>query len=224
VRRAKSTVAVVGGAALLLGVGWLAADTLVLEDGRRISGELVRVDGDSVEFREQGLFSGKLRRFDRDDVRTIELEGHRRSGDQDRDRDRTRDRGDHDRGDRSGGRSGMREREVGVGANVAWTDTGIDVRSGQNVFFQSSGQVRWGKDRKDGPQGEGGNHYNPNRPIPNRPAAALIGKVGQNSRDFFFIGSDEGPFRIRDSGRLYLGINDDYLLDNSGAFRVVVSY
>ena len=47
------------------------------------------------------------------------------------------------------------------------------------------------------------------------------GKIGN---DLFFIGDDSGPIRLRSSGRLYLGINDDVLTDNSGNFRVVVYY
>jgi hypothetical protein len=30
--------------------------------------------------------------------------------------------------------------------------------------------------------------------------------------------------RVRGGGRLYLAINDDYLQDNSGSFRVTVYY
>ena len=51
-------------------------------------------------------------------------------------------------------------------------------------------------------------------------AAALIGRIGGSG--VFFVGSDRGDFRMRDSGRLYLSVNDDYLQDNSGAFRVTV--
>ena len=40
----------------------------------------------------------------------------------------------------------------------------------------------------------------------------------------FFIGGETGAMRVRASGRLYLGINDDVLTDNSGSFRVVVAY
>ena len=40
----------------------------------------------------------------------------------------------------------------------------------------------------------------------------------------FFIGDETGPVRLRSSGRLYLGVNDDVLTDNSGNFRVVVYY
>ena len=33
-----------------------------------------------------------------------------------------------------------------------------------------------------------------------------------------------GPFRVRGNGRLYLGVNDDRLDDNTGSYRVIVSY
>jgi hypothetical protein len=57
--------------------------------------------------------------------------------------------------------------------------------------------------------------------MPSRPAAALIGRIDDN---VFFIGNDRDGIRVRDSGRLYLGINDDYLQDNTGSFRVTVYY
>ena len=59
--------------------------------------------------------------------------------------------------------------------------------------------------------------------MPSRPAAALIGRIGE-SDDYFFIGEDAGAIRPRGSGRLFLGINDDFLQDNSGAFLVTVYY
>jgi hypothetical protein len=59
--------------------------------------------------------------------------------------------------------------------------------------------------------------------MPNRPAAALIGRVG-DSDEYFFIGDDEGAIRMRSSGRLFLAVNDDYLKDNTGSFRVTVYY
>jgi hypothetical protein len=115
----------------------------------------------------------------------------------------------------------MRERTAVVQANTAWSDTGVDVRAGQTVFFEAQGRIRWGRDRQDGPGGERNSPDNPNRPMGNRNAAALIGKIGN---DLFFIGDDTGAIRVRNSGRLYLGVNDDVLTDNSGSFRVVVHY
>jgi hypothetical protein len=193
------------------------ADTLVLRDGRRVQGELVSVRGDEVEFDGQrGLFGGRERlRLDRREVVRIEFDDYRDRGDRfDRDDDR---RGDLRRP------SGMRERSVNVEATSPWSDTGIDVRPGQTIYFAATGKVRWGPGRQDGPSGEHNSPRNDARPMPGRPAAGLIGRVG-DSNDIFFIGDDESAVRMRSSGRLFLGINDDYLRDNSGAFRVTVYY
>jgi len=191
-----------GFVVVLFGLATLAAaDTLVLRDGRRVEGRLVEVRGGTVEFEERG----RSRTYDRDDVRRIELDDSWRSSE--------------DRG----GAAGMRERTVAVAAASAWSDTGIDVRRGQEIRFKASGKIRWGADRSDGPGGEGGRHYNANRPLPDRPGAALIGRIG-DGQDVFFVGDDDAPMRAREDGRLYLGINDDYLPDNSGSFRVTVYY
>jgi hypothetical protein len=123
----------------------------------------------------------------------------------------------------SGRPPGMRERTVSVTAREPWTDANIEVRAGQVVYFTASGRVRWGPGRQDGAAGEGNSPYNPARPMPGRPAAGLIGRVGETD-DYFFIGADEGPLRMRTSGRLYLGLNDDMLGDNSGSLRVTIFY
>jgi hypothetical protein len=196
-----------------------SADTLVLRNGQRIEGVLVGVRADTIEFEEVGSRS-RARSYDRGEVRRIEID------------DRGSSSGSNWGGSPSGGSSsslggsgssGMRERTVNVNAAEGWSDTGIELRRDQEVRFSATGKVRWGPNRQDGPAGEGGNHYNANRPMPNRPAAALIGKVGGGS-DVFFIGNDQAPIRVRQSGRLYLGVNDDFLQDNSGSFRVIVYY
>jgi hypothetical protein len=196
---------------LLASVAWLSADILTLRDGRRVTGELVGVRNGVIEFQERGSFSSRILRIPRDEVRQIELDeyvGERPAPER------------HEAG-RPGG---MREREVVVSGDVPWNDTGVEVRAGQVVYLVARGTVWWGPGRKDGPEGEKNSPHNPGRPIPNRPAAALIGKIGNSSSDFFFIGDEQGPIRMRASGRLYLGVNDDVLRDNRGNFRVVVSY
>jgi hypothetical protein len=192
----------------------LVADTLVLRNGTRIDGELVGIRNGRIEFEERrGFGRGRTLEFDRDEVVRIEFD-RRSSGD-----------GFPSGGFPGGGRpNGMRERQAIVSATLQWNDTGIDVRAGQTIYFEASGEVRWGRDRRDGPEGENNSPFNANRPMSNRPAAALIGKVGSGSNDYFFIGMDRGPVRVRSSGRLFLGVNDDVLNDNSGNFRVVVYY
>ena len=190
------------------------ADTLVLRDGSRLQGTLIAVREGVVEFESQrgGLFGGRERvRVERDDVVRIEFDERRERAD-------ARD----DRG--IGGRpSGMRERDVRVDARTAWTDTGLVVRQGQTVYFNASGRVRWGPGRQDGPDGERNSPRNDARPIPSRPAAALIGRIGDGD-EYFFIGASDEPLRMRGNGRLYLGLNDDFLADNSGSLAVTIAH
>ena len=186
----------------------LAGDVLTMRDGRRYDGTLVAVRGGSIEFEHRGgRDDGRVRRYDRGEIRSIQFD------DAGFDRDPVDNRP----------RSGMRERTSSVDSRTAWTDTGIDVRGGQDVVFTASGQVRWGPNRRDGAAGERNSPSNSGRPMPSRNAAALIGKVGENG-DPFFIGDDQGPIRMRGSGRLFLGLNDDYLQDNSGSLRVTIAY
>jgi hypothetical protein len=189
------------------------ADTIYLRDGSRVQGELVGFRNGTIEFEERRSFGGtRTLRFDRDEVVRIEFENRYSNN-------------NNNNNFLSGGRpAGMRERNTIVSADVPWNDSGVEVRAGQTIYFEATGRVRWGRDRQDGPAGERNSPSNPNRPMGNRNAAALIGKIGNSSNDYFFIGDDSGPIRVRSTGRLYLGINDDVLTDNSGNFRVVVYY
>jgi hypothetical protein len=193
------------------------ADTLVLQNGRRIQGELIGVYGREIEFEERNGGGRRVIRVPRREIARIEFDeagGPRLGG--------VGGRGNDD--PPTGGiPRGMRERRVNVTAREPWTDTGIDVRSGQAIYFSADGEVRWGPNRRDGADGERNSPSNPGRPLPDRPAASLIGRVGDGN-DVFFIGGDPGPFRVRGSGRLYLGINDDVFTDNTGTLRVTVAY
>lgn len=202
-------------AIVVLAAAGLAADTLYMRNGDQIRGRLVGIRNGEVEFRQEG-YNARTIRVDTADVRRIDFDDAYDSGS---------GRGSNSGPTRNADRpSGMREKSIVVSADVPFVDTGITVRSGQEIFLRASGQVRWGPNRKDGPAGERNSPENRARPMPNRPAAALIGKIGDSSRDYFFIGDDDGAIRIRSSGRLFLGINDDFLGDNSGNFRVIVYY
>ena len=193
----------------------VAADTLIMRNGDQLRGQLVAIRNGEVEFREERGSGSRTIRLDLREVRRIDFDDEYGSRGY---------RPDDTRSPNDGPRPGMRERQVVLSANVPWVDGGIEVRDGQQIYFRTVGQVTWGKGRKDGPEGEKNSAFNPGRPIPNRPGAALIGKIGERSREPFFIGDELGVFRVRGSGRLFLGINDDYLRDNSGNWRVTVFY
>jgi hypothetical protein len=202
----------------------LSADTLYLRNGTRVQGDLVAVRGNIIEFQERRGFGGSARtlRVERAEIERIEFDDSSSSGNEWSGGNASRGGNPGAGGwDGSGRPSGMRERQINVSATTDWSDTGIEVRAGQTVAFEASGQVRWGPDRRDGPRGEENSPFNQARPLPNRAAAALIGRVGN---DVFLIGDERNPIRVRSSGRLQLGINDEYLADNSGSFRVTVFY
>jgi hypothetical protein len=211
----------------LLSAVSLSADTLFLRDGRRVQGQLIGVRDGTIEFDVQrGLFGRDRVRISQADVVRIEFDQSSRPGDNFDGGNNGGNNGGNggNNGGGNGGRpGGLRERDVSVPAGSSWRDTGVTVRPGQTLYFRASGEVRWGPGRKDGPDGERNSPRNDARPIPSRPAAGLIGRVGEGD-DFFFIGGDQGAIRVRGGGRLYLGINDDYLQDNSGSFRVTVYY
>ena len=191
----------------------LAADTLTMRDGRRVEGRLIGMRDGVIEFEQpHGFFGHERVQIDRADVRRIEL-----------DEDNDRDRPDDNWQQGQGRPSGLRERTVSVEAARDWNDTGVDVRPGQTIFFEASGRVHWGPGRQDGPAGEGNSPFNASRPMPSRPGGSLIGRVGSGD-DVFYVGDERGPIRVRSGGRLFLGVNDDYRKDNSGAFRVTVYY
>jgi hypothetical protein len=174
------------------------ADTLILDNGRRLRGTLVSVSRGVVVFDEESPFGrGRRLRIAVDRVEGIDFS-------------------DSEVNDESFGAAN--DVTVTVHANQQWTDSGINVRAGETLRFFGSGVASWGP-RRDGPEGKPNSEYNANRPIPDRGAGALIGRIGNH--EVFYIG-EQASLRARASGRLYLGINDDYLQDNAGSFQVVV--
>jgi PA-IL-like protein len=184
-----------------------SADTLVLNNGREMRGKLISVANGVVIFRAE---SGRNQRVNLNRVDNINI------GDDETFRDPDDQGYVYDR-DRNNDRFG--DQSFNVNANRQWTDTGMQVRAGEVLRFMPSGEVSWGPGRHDGPAGEVNSPYNQSRPIPDRPGAALIGRIGN---DTFYIGEGSTSFRARTAGRLYLGINDDYVQDNSGYFQVTV--
>ena len=101
-----------------------------------------------------------------------------------------------------------------------WTDTGINVREGQTMLFDARGTVRLAaNDDVGGVDGALSGRRESNAPVANQPYGGLIARVGNSAP--FYVG-DTNSLRAPASGRLYLGVNDDYLQDNAGDFQVVV--
>jgi PA-IL-like protein len=204
--------------ALACGASFASADTLYMQDGRRIQGELLSMNANGTIVFDQtangvrvpGNRNGARRiRIDRDDVRRIDF---------------TDDADDGsffgDDSDNDTGYPGV-VRDIVVRSDQAWTDTGIRVRAGEVFRIEADGFVRWGPNRNDDPNGQANSPYNANRPLPSRAGGALIGRIGNGAP--FFVGSGMQSFRAGTVGELYLGVNDDFLRDNTGSFRVTVT-
>jgi hypothetical protein len=107
-----------------------------------------------------------------------------------------------------------------VQANQQWNDAGLTVKKGDRVSFSTSGQISYGQGMTAGPDGNG-TLRRPDYPVAAMPVGGLIGRVGNGTP--FPIGSNSAPIVMPNDGRLMLGVNDNELGDNSGAFTVTVT-
>ena len=113
-------------------------------------------------------------------------------------------------------------RSVVVPSNVQWTNTGFTVAQGQRLRFETSGEIRLSTNGNDTANGGGAlsGRRADQATIPGIPVGALIGRV--NNGQPFAIGNSADAIVIPGTGRLFLGVNDDHVPDNSGNFVVKV--
>jgi hypothetical protein len=145
---------------------------------------------------------------------------------------RSRERGGYNNPINSGRGNRTSEKVVDVpGAQQRGVDTGIELRSGDQVVVTATGNVTAGRragvvSADGGRQGAAGVFGASTYPVPTAGVGALIGYIvssnGQASQAFL-IGS-QSTFTTPVDGRLYLAVNDDNYSDNSGSFSVRIVY
>jgi hypothetical protein len=108
-----------------------------------------------------------------------------------------------------------------VPPTAGWVATGLTVRKGDLVSFDTSGEVQLSDNGADRAKSTGTTRAAPLAPLPTVNAGALIGRIG-NSGKPFGVG-DQASVPMPDDGMLYLAVNDDERGDNAGEFIVVVS-
>ena len=103
-----------------------------------------------------------------------------------------------------------------------WIDTGMFVNAGDVVAFRAQGTIEMttGASDRATPAGSLTGRTASNAPRPDLRAGTLLVRIGNGGIEAF---GASGTFRARSSGRLYLGVNDDHMLDNSGEYRVQIS-
>jgi hypothetical protein len=128
----------------------------------------------------------------------------------------------------------LRKTSIRIAANLPWTDTGIDLKKGDQVSVAATGLVRLTSDGRLAPAPPAG--LLPNCasaaslygrpagtfPAPNLPCWSLLGRIIGRASMLLEIGKNT-TFTVVGEGRLYLGPNDDSVGDNSGSWTAVIT-
>jgi hypothetical protein len=108
-----------------------------------------------------------------------------------------------------------------VSARTPWTPTGLTVRRGEVLTFNTTGEIQLSTATDDvaGSAGAKSQRYATGAPLPRAFAGALIARIGNGAP--FPIGN-QTSVPMPGAGQLFLGINDDGFDDNAGEFRVEI--
>jgi hypothetical protein len=101
-----------------------------------------------------------------------------------------------------------------------WTDSGLMVRRGQRLRVSATGRVSLGQGRFSTPTGLP-RVMDTEKLMRSEPTGGLIAVVGDDNDEFIFIGANREFYAPRD-GRLFLGVNEGNLADNTGTFDAVI--
>ena len=129
----------------------------------------------------------------------------------------------------SAGQTQGREKILLVSGAQAWTDTGVDVGPNSTIDITAEGQITIGANTRIGPDGSQSDKASTSTyPIQRAGVGAVIARIRfANGRDsnLLLIGSrNQVSTRSNESGRLFIGVNDDYFNDNGGTFRVTIRW
>jgi hypothetical protein len=115
------------------------------------------------------------------------------------------------------------EHVVTLAGTTAWADSQIVVNKGDRLTINATGEVTLSTpDDKATPAGAANGRKTPNTPYPDAAAGTLIGRIATAANEngqVFVIGTQQ-TVSAPATGRLFLGINDDYVGDNTGQFEV----
>jgi hypothetical protein len=109
----------------------------------------------------------------------------------------------------------LAEKNINIAAAADWTSTEIRIQRGQRIRITATGEVDLGTKGRATPAGIPAN--DPKRLMPTQPTGGLIAVVGDDNNDFVFIGN-EGEFVAKQTGVLFLSVNEEKLDDNRGSF------
>lgn len=121
---------------------------------------------------------------------------------------------------------GRFEKDIAIPGTIVWTDTAIDLKPGDLVVIEATGDVILGsRGTHGGPDGNDDPEIRTNNVpgLENENHGALIGRIGEEEEGMpFLVGAQHG-WTVEEEGRLFLGINDTGVNNNDGAFDVVIT-
>jgi hypothetical protein len=124
---------------------------------------------------------------------------------------------------RGGGESAFFPVRVRVRADNAangWTDSGLMVRKGQRLRVSATGRVSLGEGRFSTPTGLP-RVVDTEKLMRNEPTGTLIAVIGDDNDEFIAVGASREFYAPRD-GRLFLGVNEGKLEDNTGSYDALI--
>lgn len=117
------------------------------------------------------------------------------------------------------GRTGRTGQTIAVGGDRQWVDTGIDIRAGQTLTINASGQIKVARDGGLMTASGVASGRTEGATMPTANVGGLVARFGNSAP--LFIGESR-TFTTPRGGRLYLGVNDNFFDDNTGQFNVRV--
>jgi hypothetical protein len=115
------------------------------------------------------------------------------------------------------------QKTVAVPGAQSWTDTGVHCRTGSVLEIEATGTIHYNRAASAGPNGD------PNAALRRNNVSGLAGAnhaglIGSFDRrqPYFVVGSDAALECPTGGGNLFLGINDDYVDNNSGKFVATI--
>ena len=187
-----------------------AADTFYLRDGRTVKGTLLGFINGRFVVRVENRYStsnpdsniqrnrdnqGDIQYFRPEEIDRIEIEG--RSLDEGR----------------------WETKDVQVGLESNWIDSGVFVRRGERVQVTASGVITVGRNRISP---DGLRSTDPSAPLPSAAEGKLIGAIGNDSRSPILELGSNREFTAERNGRLFLTANRGSYADARGTFSVQI--
>ncbi len=123
-----------------------------------------------------------------------------------------------------GSTSTQNTHEIDVPGSSLWTDTGVDLKTGQSVTITATGNLQFSDGASPDAAGaaRGWKDLLRSMPVNSAGRGALIGRIGSDDAAEPFLVGTKGQFTVRVPGRLFLGYNSISNETAQGGFHATI--